>query len=197
MQPAQSGGEEPPEGARLRNHYHPQRANHAREVAKLELHSIEDQVATERNLRSRELKERKQQMKAKKELHAKIRKREKEKQDQITKEAEMVGRDIKVQQKKRAVAMKEEERMDRRVTTYEEAFQKIKEATGIYEVNELVQKVLNQDETKVNLRQLVKENQAKEFYVQGLTENYATTIRLLAAPGAPTLPLPRAAAARA
>ena len=136
-------------------------ANHAREVAKLELHSIEDQVATERNLRSRELKERKQQMKAKKELHAKIRKREKEKQDQITKEAEMVGRDIKVQQKKRAVAMKEEERMDRRVTTYEETFQKIKEATGIYEVNELVQKVLNQDETKINLRQLVKENQAK------------------------------------
>ena len=136
-------------------------ANHAREVAKLELHSIEDQVATERNLRTRELKERKQQMKAKKELHAKIRKREKEKYEAIQKESEMVYSDLKAAKQVKAKQKKQDEIMTAKVTTYQEAFQKIKEATGIYEVNELVQKVMNQDETKSNLRQLVKENQAK------------------------------------
>ena len=136
-------------------------ANHAREVAKIELHTIEGQVATERNLRSRELKERRQQMKAKKELHAKIRKREKEKQDALSKEADSAHHAMHVARKLKAQAEREDSEINNRVTTYEEAFDKIKEATGLYEVNELVQKVLNQDETKANLRQLVKENQAK------------------------------------
>ena len=126
-------------------------ANHAREVAKLELHSIEDQVATERNLRTRELKERKQQMKAKKELHAKIRKREKEKYEAIQKESEMVYSDLKAAKQVKAKQKKQDEIMTAKVTTYQEAFQKIKEATGTSDMDELVKNFIVSEEQNFSL----------------------------------------------
>ncbi len=135
-------------------------ANHAREVAKLELHNIEGQVATERSLRSKELKERRQQMHAKKELHAKMRRREQQKQEKLKKEVGQATEALKATKHVMRTAEAEDQEADRKVTTYEEAFRRIKEATGLYEVNEFVQKVLTQDETKVNLRQMVKESQA-------------------------------------
>jgi hypothetical protein len=45
------------------------------------------------------------------------------------------------------------------VTTYEEAFRRIKEATGIEDINEVIEKFLTQDETAANLTQLTKEAQ--------------------------------------
>ena len=47
------------------------------------------------------------------------------------------------------------------VTTYEEAFRRIKEATGIEDINEVIEKFLTQDETAANLTQLTKEAQSR------------------------------------
>merc|ERR1719299_370290 len=43
---------------------------------------------------------------------------------------------------------------------YEEAFHQIKEATGVSDVNEVIQKFLMQEDTKQNLSNLSKKNQA-------------------------------------
>merc|ERR1740121_1574533 len=43
---------------------------------------------------------------------------------------------------------------------YEEAFHAIKEATGVEDVNEVIQKFLTQEDTQKNLNKLTKENQA-------------------------------------
>uniref|UniRef100_A0A7S3CWM7 ODAD1 central coiled coil region domain-containing protein n=1 Tax=Palpitomonas bilix TaxID=652834 RepID=A0A7S3CWM7_9EUKA len=48
-----------------------------------------------------------------------------------------------------------------KITTYEDAFRKIKDATGVSDVNEVIQKFLTQDTTRGNLRNMTKEAQSK------------------------------------
>merc|ERR1719183_3191969 len=59
----------------------------------------------------------------------------------------------------------EEERQ--RLMDYEEAFHRIKESTGVSDVNEVIQKFLTQEDTFENLQNLTRENQAK---IEQLTE---------------------------
>jgi len=47
-----------------------------------------------------------------------------------------------------------------KVRDYEEALNRIKEATGVIDVNEIIQKFLTQEDTRRNLTNLTKENQA-------------------------------------
>merc|ERR1719356_169411 len=44
---------------------------------------------------------------------------------------------------------------------YEEAFHRIKEATGVENVNEVIQKFLTQEDTQKNLTNLTRENQSR------------------------------------
>jgi len=53
------------------------------------------------------------------------------------------------------------EEEQKKITTYEEAFRKIKDATGVSDVNEVIQKFLTQDETHNNLVVMTKEAQAR------------------------------------
>jgi hypothetical protein len=48
-----------------------------------------------------------------------------------------------------------------RIDVFENAFRKIKEATGVSDVREVIQKVVNQESTAENLMQLTKENQGR------------------------------------
>merc|ERR1719359_760879 len=48
-----------------------------------------------------------------------------------------------------------------KVNDYEEAFHRIKEATGVSDVNEVIQKFLTQEDTHKNLTQLTRENQSR------------------------------------
>merc|ERR1719197_1119601 len=48
-----------------------------------------------------------------------------------------------------------------KVADYEEAFHRIKEATGVADVNEVIQKFLTQEDTHKNLTSLTRENQHK------------------------------------
>lgn len=54
-----------------------------------------------------------------------------------------------------------------RVTTYEQAFRKIKEATGVSDVNEIIQKFLTQEDTQSRLNDLAKESSTR---IEQLTE---------------------------
>merc|ERR1740121_3615455 len=49
---------------------------------------------------------------------------------------------------------------EQKLEDYEEAFHAIKEATGVEDVNEVIQKFLTQEDTQKNLNKLTKENQA-------------------------------------
>merc|ERR1719359_1833143 len=48
-----------------------------------------------------------------------------------------------------------------KIADYEEAFHRIKEATGVSDVNEVIQKFLTQEDTHKNLTSLTRENQHK------------------------------------
>jgi hypothetical protein len=49
----------------------------------------------------------------------------------------------------------------KKVDVFEDAFRKIQEATGVTDINEVIQKILNQEGTTDNLILLTKENQSK------------------------------------
>merc|ERR1712230_305603 len=53
------------------------------------------------------------------------------------------------------------EEEQKKITTYEEAFRKIKDATGVSDVNDVIHKFLTQDETHNNLVVMTKEAQAR------------------------------------
>merc|ERR1712138_98303 len=53
----------------------------------------------------------------------------------------------------------EAEEEKQRLQDYEEAFRRIKEATGVLDVNEVIQKFLTQEDTQDNLMNLTRENQ--------------------------------------
>ena len=48
-----------------------------------------------------------------------------------------------------------------KVSIYENAFRRIKEATGIEDINEVISKFLTQDETASNLSVMIKDAQAR------------------------------------
>merc|ERR1719454_2719495 len=54
-----------------------------------------------------------------------------------------------------------------KIASYEAAFREIKEATGVADVNEVIQKFITQEETHKNLLAMTKESQSK---IETLTE---------------------------
>merc|ERR1719310_1726829 len=61
----------------------------------------------------------------------------------------------------------EAEEESERLGGYEEAYQRLKDATGVGNVNEVIQKFLTQDDTSTNLKNLMGENKTK---IDQLTE---------------------------
>merc|ERR1719230_754816 len=57
-----------------------------------------------------------------------------------------------------------------KIASYEAAFREIKEATGVADVNEVIQKFITQEETHKNLLAMTKESQSK---IEALTAKKA------------------------
>lgn len=142
-------------------------ANHAKDQAKAELIRSEYQLHVERANRDKDLQERRAQVKATQEMNAKIAARD-HKRAEIKREAQG---DLSAQDEKELTAIvlkndithennkKELEARQKCVTNYEEAFQKIKNATGVNDFQEVIQKILSQEGTKANLKNMVKDVQ--------------------------------------
>ena len=63
---------------------------------------------------------------------------------------------------------------EERVSVFENAFEKIKDATGVSDINEVIHKIVNQEDTQSNLMTLTKENQGKiEVLRQNLEDSHA------------------------
>ena len=144
-------------------------ANHAKEIAKAELVKVDQQLLTERQQREKDLAERRQQVRARQEMNAKMQHRQSmrrdiksEAQGDLSKEQEGVLKTAVVANamfhEQNEMQIREEQS---RITSFEEAFQKIKEATGVSDVNQVIQKFMTQEDTNNNLKQLTKEAQSR------------------------------------
>ncbi|XP_060602544.1 outer dynein arm-docking complex subunit 3-like isoform X2 [Ruditapes philippinarum] len=128
----------------------------SKEAAQSELSKHEKVVYAERKQREIELAKMKKEAEEKKIQHERIERR-------IAQRSSIQQDDIAGQEKQ---AIQGEEQQQK-ITTYEEAFKEIKEATGVSETMEVVHRFENQKETKIHLEELKKDN---EKQITRLTE---------------------------
>jgi len=135
-------------------------ANESKESAKVELSKFETLVLDERKQREKELQERRGVLQKKQQLASELDRVERERRAALQEEARLSGEDAaKAEASRMEVLIREEQA---KISAYEQAFQQIKEATGVSDVNEVIQRFLLQEETHQNLLAMVKEAQATE-----------------------------------
>mmetsp|Transcript_86202 Transcript_86202/g.192761 ORF Transcript_86202/g.192761 Transcript_86202/m.192761 type:complete len:533 (-) Transcript_86202:36-1634(-) len=138
-------------------------AYHAKEMAQAELHRFEQGVMEERNQRDKEVQEKKQLVEQRVQMNKRLEQREKMLKQQS--EADKAG-ERKLQEMSATSDLTADMSHDyaheerQKIMDYEEAWLAIKDATGVSEVNEVIQKFLTQEDTQKNLTKLTKENQA-------------------------------------
>ena len=142
-------------------------ANQSKEMAKQELSKFEALVSEERKLREKELAERRALVQKKQEINADLERREKaRKEAMLMPNASDDGAKHKGSSQHSITEADIEEEQEK-IASYEAAFREIKEATGVADVNEVIQKFITQEETHKNLLAMTKESQAK---IEALTE---------------------------
>jgi len=141
-------------------------AYHAKEMAQAELHRFEQGVMEERNQRDKEVQEKKLLVQQRVEMNQRLEQRERmlKKQQDLDRAGERQLKEMSVTTDMNpagtnGLAEGEEER--HKIQDYEEAFHRIKEATGVSDVNEVIQKFLTQEDTHKNLTSLTRENQSR------------------------------------
>lgn len=134
-------------------------ANHAREIALNELDRVRAGYDEERSRRDKELRERHQVVQLRRQMLERIKQREKMRSD-LADEQEKNASAVLNAVNQSVIA---NERLETRnkIDIFENAFRKIKEATGVSDVNEVIQKIMSQENTTENLIQLTRENQIK------------------------------------
>lgn len=162
-------------------------ATHAREMILQELEKARGQYEEEKRRREKELREKQQYVKIRLEMSQRLDKRDKQKLDVVAKESgDLTGEEEKhlksalamtVMQQGMAVEEKKEHRS--KIDIFESAFRKIKEATGVSDVNEVIQKITSQESTTDNLINLSKENQARLEQLQTEHNNLKTRVEEL------------------
>jgi len=144
-------------------------AYHAKEMAQAELHRFEQGVMDERGQRDREVQEKKALVEQRVTMNRRLETHQKQlqKQADAEKQQERELKELKdatmTQGFSSDIAQEERQKLE----DYEEAFHAIKEATGVDDVNEVIQKFLTQEDTHKNLTKLTKENQGT---IEELTE---------------------------
>ncbi len=135
-------------------------ANLSKEVAKQELSKFELIVSEERKLREKELQQRRQLLHKKQQLAMELEKQERERRAALQEEEpSRSGDDAAKAHAAETQKLIEEEQQ--KIAAYEAAFQQIKEATGVADVNEVIQKFLTQEDTHQNLLAMTRDSAAK------------------------------------
>merc|ERR1719437_2290 len=138
-------------------------AYHAKEMAQAELHRFEQGVMEERNQRDKEVQEKKILVQQRVEMNHRLEQREKmlKKQQELDRQNDKQRQEMAATTDPAASVSHDFAAEElQKVKDYEEALNRIKEATGVSDVNEIIQKFLTQEDTRKNLQNLTKENQA-------------------------------------
>jgi hypothetical protein len=143
-------------------------ANQSKEMAKQELSKFEALVSEERKLREKELAERRALVQKKQEINADLERREKARKEAML-TGPQAGDDTSRAKSgtQHSITEADIEEEQEKIASYEAAFREIKEATGVADVNEVIQKFITQEETHKNLLAMTKESQQK---IEALTE---------------------------
>ena len=139
-------------------------ANHARDVAHQELHRERINYNENRSKRDAELRERQQLVKVRKLMVERQNKREARRREIIEKQRlqdDLVSSNSLIDGACSAADTAALEENERKIDIYETAFRKIKAATGVSDVNEVIRKVSGQESTTKNLISLTRSNQDK------------------------------------
>ena len=95
----------------------------------------------------------------KQQLASELDRTERERRVTLAEQQKSSGEDqVKAEALKMEALIKEEHA---KIAAYEAAFQQIKEATGVSDVNEVIQRFLLQEETHQNLKHMTKESEAR------------------------------------
>ncbi len=140
-------------------------ANHAREVALHELEGVRSFYEEERKKREKELREKHATVQLRKSMLDRIKYREKlrdtlNKTSSSTNKLPSPEQELKNTLSQKTLQLEKIESKNK-VSIFENAFRKIKEATGVSDVNEVIQKIITQESTTENLINVTKENQLK------------------------------------
>lgn len=144
-------------------------ASHAKDVARSELAKLQALVSEERKAREKELTERRNAVQAREEMHTRMVEREKARQDIVMEAKGDLSQEAEEALKKNLVTNALHHQLNQNImegeqqvmSAYEAAFRKIKEATGVGDVNEVIQKFITQKDTEKNLMAMTREAQAR------------------------------------
>jgi len=137
-------------------------ANHAREAALGELDRVRAGYEEERKRRERELRERHQVVQLRRQMLERMKQREMmRKQLAGASESDDLATTSALNAATQKAAATEKIEARNKIDVFENAFRKIKEATGVSDVNEVIQKIVSQESTTENLIALTRENQGK------------------------------------
>ena len=150
-------------------------ANHAKEVALHELERVKEKLVDARKHRGRERKMKKEVVSMRSDITVRMEKREQMRQDLLakaqgdlnTEEEKNLKRSLAVNVLNRNLVAEEAKHTREKINIYEDAFRRIKEATGVADVNEVIQKIISQEDTQSNLEELTKDNHER---IEGLQE---------------------------
>ena len=136
-------------------------ANHAKDVAYCEKDKLLQVYDEEKKRREKELKERYQIVQLRKQMLERMQLREKMRNQLVRADPDGSGKSLNMGGigQSQQTALKTEVR--NKIDIFEAAFRKIREATGVSDVNEVIQKISSQERSMENLIALSKENQAK------------------------------------
>eukprot|EP00943_MAST-04B_sp_MAST-4B-sp1_P003406 g3406.t1 len=143
-------------------------AQHADSVAKNELERVRNTYHGAKKARENDIRIRTEIVKNRQEVTQKMQDREKKKKQIIAERAEELDKELAEKAAKAKAETNAQENDN--VNVFEDAFRKIKDATGVADVNEVIQKIVNQEDTQTNLMDLQKDNQTKIETLKGEKE---------------------------
>jgi hypothetical protein len=143
-----------------------QEASHAKDVALSELEKTKSMALAQKEKRLKELRDKRGMAAARAKMNEAAREREASRQDLVLavhgdmdEDAEAkLQASVEDQQREKVSIQEQASDAKRRVEKYEAAFQKIREATGVKDESEVIQKIVSQKEQHHSLQQLTKDN---------------------------------------
>lgn len=137
-------------------------ATHARDTALAELEKVRAGYEEERKKREKELRERHQSVQARRQMLERMKLRENLRHQMANSHNKPQSPDQELRNSltQKSLTMEKIESRNK-VNIFENAFRKIKEATGVSDVNEVIQKIISQESSTENLISVTRENQSK------------------------------------
>lgn len=139
-------------------------ASHARELALQNLQKAKWSLDDNKTSRARDLRDRQQHLRIRRQMIEKQERCDAERRKALGVDSEMSASNNSITMPVPIGAKDQQQQIEEQENTlsiYESAFRKIKDATGVSNVNEVIRKIVGQESTTENLLSLTEQNQAK------------------------------------